>query len=97
MGGEKCKIHFGLLIEIRSQVPVSKSAYMAGEFAAMVLMAVVAVLTGLFWNIMSFVALIFIAPSFLINIPGWIFILRQEKGSYFILSQGHLLSLRKKF
>jgi len=96
-GGQKCKIHFGGIFEVRSLLPVSKLVYLSGEIIAVLIDIVLVILTIFFWDVMMYVAIIFIAPSTITKLPIWLFILSQPKGSQFILKNERLESLMKKF
>jgi len=94
-GGGKCGIHFGGLMEVYSAVPVSKFGYLLGEIIPAVFVLIAGALAFFFWGLLFYTVLVFLIISLIPNIIVWVWIVKQSKGSYFMLEKGVLNSYTK--
>ena len=95
-GGGKSKLFFGLVIDVYAELPVKRNRYiLADTVGAFITLCVLAVLTIVFWNALTFLAFSFLFVSALGNIPIYAFELKQPESAFLWLDRGILYSLKK--
>ncbi|MCL2771212.1 MAG: hypothetical protein FWD89_02765 [Firmicutes bacterium] len=93
-GGGKCKIHFGKFIEVKAEFPVSKCAYIMGEIVYLIIPVILAILSFFFWGVALYLSLLFLVPNLVTYAITSVFILKQPKGSRFLLKDGKIGSYK---
>ena len=96
VGGGKCKLYFGLVIDVYAEQPVKRNSYFLADFIAMLIpFCAIVVLMILFWNAIFFIAFAFLLINVIGNIPVYIFELKLPKDAFFWLNRGILYALKK--
>lgn len=96
VGGGKCKLYFGLVIDVYAEQPVKRNSYFLADFIAMLIpFCAIVVLMIFFWNAIFFIAFAFLLINVIGNIPVYIFELKLPKDAFFWLNRGILYALKK--
>ena len=91
----RVKLHIGLMIEIFSEKPLIKKSYILSEIVYLLFFGLIILMLCFFQSLMWYLPVSFIASNVLINVPVLIFLFRQPKNSYIMLTGGVLTSFKK--
>ena len=91
----KIELHIGLIVEIYSQKPIKRSAYLLSDIIGiMVPIVVFGVLLIVSWGLVFLLALVIHVINFICGIPILVFAFNRPAGSYLKIEQGALCSFK---